>query len=651
MDRNARDVRWQAAATFLRSATSVIAALLASMIPLPDTMRYLASNALTQLLEAVAQWMERIEKPQVGAVLLIPATSKTLIKPSESDINNILTFEFRAILAFLAAENAVMRTQRMFASNGKSFEIPIYCEPIVKEFSYKCTDSKSCSRLPELITRPELMVRPELRETPEPKASNEIFSKFRISLYACEKGESDKKIMRIDTMEQLSSLAASIEFMDINDQRNIALTTNPNKVLEDVLNEITSLVNGTNKKQETKSTREVLNQPGLTIHRRTENGSYNYLFDDVLNVLSLATAESQCKMEAMRTFSNIATSPELPSHPVSIVTEKYGTITILFVSDVASNSPSTEKEVKQDEYLFVASSLGRKKALHFLSEQSHATQRNQSLWGSDTIPVFSLNFETKEDGTSRSNASWYRQEKAATRTLRTSFFTKTVQQEVFGRLKELQKKKEMYMRASIPTKIGFVLVGPPGTGKSTLPLVVAHELGCIPLVLFSFASIHTTNDFAQAISSLKGRLPAGGETPYVVSIDDIEKSAFFKSLAIEDNTDLSVFLNWLDGVDSGSSRVVFISVNDMTLVNKVNEISKGSLLRSGRLNYTVEVTRCDKNQFVGFFEHVFQRPYPADETFSAFDLFTIADLQALLGECEFDSKQFMVLAHRKMQSC
>ncbi|KAG5786778.1 hypothetical protein H9Q69_014148 [Fusarium xylarioides] len=151
--------------------------------------------------------------------------------------------------------------------------------------------------------------------------------------------------------------------------------------------------------------------------------------------------------------------------------------------------------------------------------------------------------------------------------------------------------KLWYAKRSIPYRRGYLLFGPPGTGKSSFSLSIAGELDLDIYVI----SIPSVND--QTLKDLFDGLP----DRCVVLLEDIDAAGATRSrdLRSEDSDSegdtgprkkavtLSGLLNTLDGVASQEDRIPIMTTNH---VGKLDE----ALIRPGRVDFKVEFRLADR---------------------------------------------------------
>lgn len=141
-------------------------------------------------------------------------------------------------------------------------------------------------------------------------------------------------------------------------------------------------------------------------------------------------------------------------------------------------------------------------------------------------------------------------------------------QEFFGR-------RQWYADLGIPWRRGYLLHGPPGTGKTSFAYALAGELH-LKLCALSLTN-PKLND--QTISDLLQKTPPRS----LILIEDID--AFFVARDKQDariEVSFSGLLNALDGVSAQEGRIVFLTTNHLDRLDK-------ALIRPGRVDVVVEL--------------------------------------------------------------
>jgi chaperone BCS1 len=157
--------------------------------------------------------------------------------------------------------------------------------------------------------------------------------------------------------------------------------------------------------------------------------------------------------------------------------------------------------------------------------------------------------------------------------------------------------RERYEALGIPWRRGYLLYGPPGTGKTSLVTALASELALNVCVL-SLASPTVTD---EKIGNLLASVPRRS----VILIEDID--AFFQQRAKADasvKVSYSGFINALDGVAAHEGSVVFLTTNHPQLIDE-------AAIRSGRVDFRLELTECDRHQLEQMFLKFFDDPAAA----------------------------------------
>jgi chaperone BCS1 len=158
-------------------------------------------------------------------------------------------------------------------------------------------------------------------------------------------------------------------------------------------------------------------------------------------------------------------------------------------------------------------------------------------------------------------------------------------EEFFGR-------RQWYADLGIPWRRGYLLHGPPGTGKTSFAYALAGELH-LKLCALSLTN-PKLND--QTIADLLQKTPPRS----LILIEDID--AFFVARDKQDTrieVSFSGLLNALDGVSAQEGRIVFLTTNHLDRLDK-------ALIRPGRVDVVVELG----NASAAMLRVMFLRFYP-----------------------------------------
>lgn len=142
--------------------------------------------------------------------------------------------------------------------------------------------------------------------------------------------------------------------------------------------------------------------------------------------------------------------------------------------------------------------------------------------------------------------------------------------------------KQRYDELGIPWRRGYLLYGPPGTGKTSLVTALASQMS-LNVCAISLASPNITD---ERINNLLSTVPPRS----IILLEDID--SFFRQ---REKADASVklsysgFINALDGVASHEGSVVFLTTNHPELLDE-------AAIRSGRVDFRMELSRCDRHQ-------------------------------------------------------
>ena len=168
-------------------------------------------------------------------------------------------------------------------------------------------------------------------------------------------------------------------------------------------------------------------------------------------------------------------------------------------------------------------------------------------------------------------------------------------------LADLQRflaSRERYARLGIPWRRGYLLHGPPGTGKTSLVTALASELH-LNVCTLSLASPIVTD---EKIHTLLAAVPQRS----VLLIEDVD--AFFRerdAAHTQVRLSFSGFLNALDGVATQEGTVLFMTTNHLERLD-------AALIRAGRIDSQIELGWADADQLRRLYLKFDDNPQAAD---------------------------------------
>jgi chaperone BCS1 len=149
-------------------------------------------------------------------------------------------------------------------------------------------------------------------------------------------------------------------------------------------------------------------------------------------------------------------------------------------------------------------------------------------------------------------------------------------------LRRFLASRARYAELGIPWRRGYLLHGPPGTGKTSLVTALASELH-LNVCTLSLASPIVTD---EKIHTLLAAVPQRA----LLLIEDVD--AFFRARDAahgEVRLSFSGFLNALDGVTTQEGTLLFMTTNHLERLD-------AALIRAGRIDEQVELGWADEDQ-------------------------------------------------------
>lgn len=151
-------------------------------------------------------------------------------------------------------------------------------------------------------------------------------------------------------------------------------------------------------------------------------------------------------------------------------------------------------------------------------------------------------------------------------------------------LTQFLSRRERYLELGIPWHRGYLLSGPPGTGKTSAVKALAAHFK-LPLYVMSLGGMESEATILEAIQYIS-------DTPCILLLEDIDdQEAAQDRDSKEHNGLLSGLLNALDGVSTPDGLITFMTANNPNNLD-------AALLRPGRADLHEIIGYCGREQAI-----------------------------------------------------
>jgi chaperone BCS1 len=221
----------------------------------------------------------------------------------------------------------------------------------------------------------------------------------------------------------------------------------------------------------------------------------------------------------------------------------------------------------------------------------------------DTIPIYSW-----------LGGGYSLVERRAKRPMDTIYIADDIRRDLLSDLDRFQTRRLWYADRSVPWRRGYMLKGPPGTGKSSVIFAIASLLGK-PIYIVNIAALDNDNQLQAAINAAGAGILAIEDVDCLKVSETREIKVKAQQAALKapgrgppavvgdvgGNTagvTLSGLLNALDGLGSREGRITFITSNHAELLDP-------ALIRPGRVDKQYELGFLDEPEARRMFNRFF----------------------------------------------
>lgn len=154
--------------------------------------------------------------------------------------------------------------------------------------------------------------------------------------------------------------------------------------------------------------------------------------------------------------------------------------------------------------------------------------------------------------------------------------------------------EKWYYEMNVPWRRGYLLVGPPGNGKSSLITAIASEID------FEICVANLIGADEDDLKNMMRNVPKNS----ILLLEDVD--CLFREREAKSAISLSSLLNLLDGVNASEGRIVFMTTNHPELLDP-------ALIRPGRIDMQLELTNACAYQAEKLYERFFPQCKNSEE--------------------------------------
>lgn len=173
-------------------------------------------------------------------------------------------------------------------------------------------------------------------------------------------------------------------------------------------------------------------------------------------------------------------------------------------------------------------------------------------------------------------------------------------------VESFQNDKQEMAELGIPNKLGILLHGDPGCGKTTTILTIASYFGR-DVFYVNLKSVKTNEELKDVFNYVNAKHVGGGIIVFedIDAMTDATRRRTSNDVIETNGITLEYLLNLLDGMLTFNDSIVVITTNHLEHLDP-------ALYRAGRIDKLIELKKCDRHQIGKIFRRFMKREICTD---------------------------------------